>query len=271
MAKHVCELVRSKPDAVLGLATETFPQQTYHEIIQIARQEAVSFGRVRACMLNEYLGISDGNPSTSRNRTLDFTRDVDIKDENMVSLPNHWPSGPAPDVELAQECERFERMVLEAGGIDLQLLGIGPRGRIAFNEPTSSLASRTRVKTLTDSTRAVLAPDFAEVKFVGDDVSSLDYEVSDSTDNVPVHVVTQGIGTILDSRHAILIATGKDKSKVVAQAVEGPLTSFIPASALQLHPHATFVLDCEAANRLKMKDYYHQVRKGKRYFQLPLT
>ena len=271
VARHVCELVRSNPAAVLGLATEAIPQPTYAEMIRVARQEAISFGAVRAFMLHEYLGISDDDLGTSRNRIRYLTDGVGIKSENVFVLPNQLSSGPEPDVELAEECERFEKAIVEVGGIDLQLLGLGPRGRIAFNEPLSSLASRTRVKTLTEWTREVVAERFLDVEISGNDPDSLAYSVSGGTDNVPDHVVTQGVGTILDSRHAILIATGTEQAKIVAQAIEGPLSSFIPASALQLHPHATVVLDDEAARELEMKEYYNQVRQKKRYIQLPVT
>lgn len=132
-------------------------------------------------------------------------------------------------------------MISDAGGIDLQLLEIGGDGHIGFNEPASSLGSRTRLKTLTDETRTDNARFF-----------------DDKIDGVPRHVLTQGIGTILEARHLILIATGPNKAKPIALAVEGPLTAMVPASALQLHPHATIVIDESAAQELLHGDYYRQ-------------
>lgn len=149
--------------------------------------------------------------------------------------------------------------------------GISAHGHIAFNEPTSSLASRTRVKTLTGFSRRANAGHFADIELRGNDEGSLRAVVSAKPENVPIHVVTQGIGTILESHHAILIATGVEKAATVAQAVEGPLTSFIPASALQMHRHATFVLDEDAASELKMLDYYRQIQINKRYIQPSIT
>jgi glucosamine-6-phosphate deaminase len=147
------------------------------------------------------------------------------------------PDGTAADVTAA--CADYERALAAAGGVDLQLLGIGTDGHIGFNEPCSSLASRTRIKTLTEQTRADNA------RFFGGDV-----------EQVPQHVITQGIGTILDARHLVLLATGAGKAEAVAAAVEGPLAAVCPASALQLHPHATVVVDEAAASGLKLADYF---------------
>lgn len=158
------------------------------------------------------------------------------------------PDGTAGDVRAA--CEAYDRALAEAGGVDLQLLGIGTDGHIGFNEPCSSLASRTRVKALTERTRADNA------RFFGGDV-----------DRVPRHAVTQGVGTILEARHLVLLATGERKAEAVARAVEGPVAARVPASALQLHPHATVVVDEAAATRLELADYFRHAHAHKPSWQ----
>jgi glucosamine-6-phosphate deaminase len=271
VATHICELVRSKPSAVLGLATGKSPVRTYYEIIRKAGSGGVNFATVRVFMLDEYLGIRSDHPSRFFNVLSEFTKDVGITEDNVFKLPNSWPAGDDPDRELHRQCQEYEDVIKNNGGIDLQLLGISQHGHIGFNEPMSSLSSRTRVKTLTEHTRKANADSFAEVAIVGENLDWPRFEVTDGFDKVPMHVVTQGVGTILESRHAILIATGDAKAAIVAKAVEGPLTSFVPASALQMHPHATVVLDEAAARDLMMVDYYREVQQNKRYIQHPIT
>ena len=271
VARHVCQLVHSKPSVVVGLATGKSPVRTYYEIIRMASQESISFASVHVFMLDEYLGIQDDHPSRCRNVLREFTDDLGIEEGNIVALPNSWPAGNEPDSDLNRQCQEYEDSIRGKGGIDLQLLGIGQQGHIAFNEPMSSLASRTRVKTLTENTRRANAESFGAIKISGDDLASLGVTLSGGFDSVPTHVVTQGVGTILDSRHVILIATGEAKAAVVAKAVEGPLTSFLPASALQMHPHATVVVDEAAATDLVMADYYREVQHAKKYIQRPIT
>jgi glucosamine-6-phosphate deaminase len=159
-------------------------------------------------------------------------------DRRRVHLP------PTEGDDLAGLCEKYERDIRAAGGIDLQLLGIGRDGHLGFNEPTSSLASRTRIKTLTGLTREANRSGFG-----GDDV--------------PLHVVTMGIGTILEARHCLLVADGSAKADAVARMVEGPLTALVPASALQLHPHVTVIVDELAAAGLSLRDYYREVQRNK--------
>ena len=161
----------------------------------------------------------------------EFTGLVDITDDHVQS-PDGFSS------EIATAGERYDEAIAAAGGVDLQLLGIGTDGHIAFNEPGSSLASRTRLKTLTEQTREDNARFF------------------DSVDDVPYHVLTQGLGTILEARHLVLVATGANKAEAVAAMVEGPVSAFWPGSVLQLHPHATVLLDDAAASGLKLADYY---------------
>lgn len=157
------------------------------------------------------------------------------------------PDGTAEDI--VEACAAYERTLAAAGGVDLQLLGIGTDGHIGFNEPCSSLASRTRIKTLTEQTRKDNARFF------------------DRPEAVPHHVITQGIGTILEARHLVLLATGEAKAEAVALAVEGPLAAVVPASALQLHPHATVVVDEAAASKLKLADYFRATYAAKPSWQ----
>ena len=159
----------------------------------------------------------------------------------------HGPDGLAADIPAA--CEDYERAIAHAGGIDLQLLGIGTDGHVAFNEPGSSLCSRTRVKTLTAQTRQDNARFFA------------------SSEEVPHHVLTQGLGTISQARHLVLVATSEAKAEAVHAMVEGPVSAWCPASVLQLHRHVTVVLDEAAASRLKLADYYRETYVAKPAWQ----
>jgi glucosamine-6-phosphate deaminase len=225
-------MIVAKPDAVLGLATGSSPLGVYHELIRRCRASKLSFKGTTAFLLDEYIGLPSGHPASYRVFIEQyFTGLVDI-DPSRVNVPD----GAADDIAAA--CEEYERLIRGAGGVDLQLLGIGADGHVGFNEPTSSLASRTRVKTLTAQTRSDNARFF------------------DHPDEVPHHVVTQGIGTILDARHLLLIAVGAGKADAIARAVEGPLTSMCPASAIQLHPYVTVVVDEAAASQLTLADYY---------------
>jgi glucosamine-6-phosphate deaminase len=224
---------------VLGLATGSSPLGVYAELVQRHRAGAISFRDVRAFLLDEYIGLPVGHPESYR-AFIDrhFSALVDIASDHV-----HVPDGAAADVPAA--CRAYEEAMRAAGGVDLQLLGVGTDGHLGFNEPISSLASRTRVKTLTEQTRRDNARFFGHL------------------DDVPHHVVTQGIGTILDARHVVLIATGADKSEPIARAVEGPLSAMCPASALQLHPHATVVIDEAAADGLTLTDYYRDTFANK--------
>ena len=215
-------LVRSRPSAVLGLATGSSPVATYAELVARHRAGAgPSYDEVRAFLLDEYVGLPPGHPQSYR-----ATIARELTDD--LGLPADRVHGPDPtDVPTAGAA--YEAQLAEAGGVDLQVLGIGSDGHLAFNEPGSSLSSTTRIKTLTEQTRRDNA------RFFG------------SLDEVPHHVLTQGLGTILRARHLLLIATGAGKAEAIAAAVEGPLTASCPASVLQLHPHVTVLLDPEAA------------------------
>ena len=167
-----------------------------------------------------------------------FFKHVNIPPQNI-----NIPSGTTSN--YPSFCDWYEQRIAECGGIDVQILGIGSDGHIAFNEPTSSLSSRTRLKTLARQTIEDNARFF------------------DKVEDVPIYAITMGVGTILESRQAILVANGKGKADAVAQAIEGPVTSMITASALQLHPHAKFFLDADAASNLKMRDYYDWIQAKK--------
>jgi len=230
-ARLIVRLIQEKPSAVLGLATGGTMELLYRELVA----KKLDWSKLTLFNLDEYIGISPMHPQSYHS----FMWEKLFSQVN-VSIKNvHIPDGLAKDVPLA--CAHYEQKISAAGGIDLQLLGIGTDGHIGFNEPTSSLASRTRIKTLTPQTRKDNARFF------------------DSTEEVPFHVITMGIGTILESRHCALLAFGKNKARAIAEAVEGPVTSMNPASALQLHRKVTVFLDEDAAAELKMRDYYRWV------------
>ena len=230
----VAALVSRKPGAVLGLATGTSPLAAYRDLADRHAAGALSLAGVRAFLLDEYVGLPAGHPQSYRSF---IAREL----EAHVDFAPGAIAGPDVHADdLLAACDAYEAAIRDAGGVDLQLLGIGTDGHIGFNEPASSLASRTRIKTLTDQTRRDNARFFA------------------SLDEVPRHVVTQGVGTILEARHLVLLAFGRTKANAVAEAVEGPVTAMVPASALQLHPHATVLIDAAAASRLRLADYYRE-------------
>jgi glucosamine-6-phosphate deaminase len=232
----VSRLVAEKPDAVLGLATGASVKRVYAEL------QALDFSRVTAFVLDEYVGLSPSHPASFHSFMEEhFLTRVNV-DRRRVHLP------PTEGDDLAGLCEEFERKIRAAGGVDLQLLGIGRDGHLGFNEPTSSLASRTRIKTLTGLTREANRSGFGD-------------------DDVPLHVVTMGIGTILEARHCLLVADGSAKADAVARMVEGPLTAMVPASALQMHPHTTVIVDEAAAAGLRLRDYYREVQRNKPQWQ----
>lgn len=243
VADTIATLLTTKPDALLGVATGSTPLPVYQALAAKVRAAALDTSRARVCQLDEYVGLPTGHPESYRSVVL---REV-VEPLGLTEASFIGPDGSAPDIPAA--CAAYDRALAQAGGVDLQLLGIGTDGHIGFNEPCSSLSSRTRIKTLTPRTRADNARFF------------------DHPDDVPHHVVTQGIGTILDARHLILLATGESKAEAAALAIEGPLTALVPASALQLHPHATVVLDPAAASRLKLADYFRATYASKPAWQ----
>ena len=233
-------LLAHKPEAVLGLATGSSPLSIYDELAARCATGRVSFEKAKGFTLDEYVGLPADHPERYRNV-------IDTAFASRVDFPPGAVAGPdglAADVPAA--CAAYEEAIRAAGGIDLQILGIGTDGHIGFNEPGSSLASRTRIKTLTHQTR------MDNARFFGGDL-----------DAVPTHCLTQGLGTIMESRHVVLVATGRNKAEAVHQLVEGPVSAMWPATVLQHHPHVTVLLDDAAARRLQLADYYRETYRSK--------
>jgi len=231
-AKIVANEVRNNPRTVLGLATGKSPQALYQELIRLHREDGLDFAGVTTFNLDEYVGLPKEHPqSFHRQIHNSFLDHINIKSENV-----HIPNGSATDFE--KNCKEYERAIHDAGGIDLQILGIGRTGHIAFNEPISSLVSRTRLKTLSTET-------------IQDNQSK--------SDEIPTVAITMGIGTILEARQMLLLASGSVKAEAIAKAIEGPLTASVSASALQLHPDVRVLLDEDAAATLAHRDYYDRV------------
>ncbi|ULE33365.1 glucosamine-6-phosphate deaminase [Mycobacterium sp. IDR2000157661] len=243
-ADAVTVLLDRNPAAVLGLATGSSPMPVYDELV--ARHDAgrISFCRARGFTLDEYVGLPAGHPQRYRH-VIDevFVSRVDFADDAVQG-----PDGSAADIPAA--CVAFEAAIRRAGGVDLQLLGIGTDGHIAFNEPGSSLGSRTRIKTLTRQTR------LDNSRFFGGDVGA-----------VPTHCLTQGLATIMEARHLVLVATGRQKAEAVHYLVEGAVSAMWPATVLQHHPHVTVLLDEPAAGRLQLVAYYRETYHGKPAWQ----
>ncbi|MCF6506828.1 glucosamine-6-phosphate deaminase [Blastococcus sp. MG754426] len=231
-ARRIAEAVRRRPDAVVGLATGSSPLGLYAELARQVAAGWLDVSGIRGFGLDEYVGLPPGHPQSYAS----VLRRTVVQPLGLDPARVHVPDGGAADLDAA--AAGFERRIEAAGGIDVQILGIGANGHIGFNEPTSSLSSRTRVKTLAPRTRADNA------RFFG------------SPEDVPVHCLTQGLGTILEARELVLVAQGRAKADAVAAAVEGPLSSMCPASVLQLHPRAGVYLDEAAAARLRLADYY---------------
>lgn len=236
-ADAVAKLVRRSPDAVLGLATGSTPLSTYAALAL----RRLDLRTVRGFALDEYVGLEAGHPESYRAViTREVVEPLNL-DPTLVQVPGTGP------IETAGA--DYEHALRQAGGVDLQLLGIGTDGHIGFNEPGSSFASLTRVKTLTEQTRRDNARFFTSI------------------DEVPVHCITQGLGTILRARHLVLLAFGAGKALAVAAAVEGPVSSSVPGSAIQLHPHVTVLVDEAAASGLAHADYYRYAWANKPSWQ----
>lgn len=239
-ADAVERLLRARPTAVLGLATGSSPLAVYDELVRRHAEQGLSFAHARAFMLDEYVGLAADHPERYRN----------VIDKEIASRVDFAPGAVQGPDGLAQDvtgaCADYERAIADAGGVDLQILGIGTDGHVAFNEPGSSLASRTRIKTLTRQTREDNA------RFFGGDV-----------DQVPTHCLTQGLATIMAARHLVLLATGRGKAEAVHQLAEGPVSAMWPATVLQHHPHVTVLVDDAAASRLQLADYYRETYAAK--------
>jgi glucosamine-6-phosphate deaminase len=242
----IAECVKSKPDCVLGLATGSTPIMTYKELAKM-HQQGLDFSKVTTFNLDEYLGVGidlekpyELDQSYARFMHEELFKHINIRKEN-----THVPDGLSKDPE--KFCQWYEDEIKKAGGIDIQLLGIGGDGHWAFNEPGSSLTSRTRVEPLNKQT-------------IDDNYESFYKKAKIEKEHMPYFAITMGIGTILESRHALMIVNGKKKAKVIARALEGPITSQITASAIQLHSgKVTVVLDSDAASELKNIEHYRHV------------
>ncbi|MEP7159705.1 MAG: glucosamine-6-phosphate deaminase [Dermatophilaceae bacterium] len=244
-AEAIERLLNAKADAVLGLATGSSPLAVYDELVRRYHAGRMSFSRARAFLLDEYVGLPSEHSERYRNVIeRDFVDRVDFAADAV-----HAPDGNAED--LAGACAAYESAIEMAGGVDLQLLGIGTDGHIAFNEPGSSLAGRTRIKTLTAQTR------LDNARFFGGDA-----------DAVPLHCLTQGLGTIMAAKHLVLLATGVGKAEAIHHLVEGAVSAMWPATAVQHHPHASVLIDDAAASRLRLADYYRQVWAAKPVWQV---
>src|SRR5690242_5073002 len=231
-ARIVAEVLNTKPSAVLGMATGSTPLGLYQELVRLHKQEQLDFSRVTTFNLDEYVGLPMNHPQSYHYFMHEhFFRHVNIQPQNI-----NIPSGTTSNYHAF--CQWYEARIAECGGIDLQILGIGSDGHIAFNEPTSSLSSRTRLKTLSKQTIDDNARFFQK------------------REDVPVYAITMGVGTILEARKLLLVASGKSKAKAIAQMIEGPVTSMVTASAIQLHKDAVVIIDDPAAKDLTMREYY---------------
>jgi glucosamine-6-phosphate deaminase len=234
-ARVIADSIRRKPKLVLGLATGRTMENLYARLVEEHTENGLDFSLCETFNLDEYVGLPPENPNSYRyymNKHLFSKINIDIRN-------THLPDGMAED--LVEAAERYEQLIIDAGGIDLQLLGIGRSGHIGFNEPLSALQSRTREKALTPVTIAQNSPLF------------------DPPESMPKQAMTMGVGTILDAKRIIMLVTGEEKADILAKAVEGPVTSMISASALQLHPKCTVIVDEAAASKLVEKEYYRWI------------
>ncbi len=235
VARIIAREIRAKPDLVLGLATGQTMEAVYRLLVKLHRDEALDFSHCRTFNLDEYVGLAPEDPYSYRF----YMNERLFRQVNLDLRHTRLPDGRAAD--LSAECAAYERAIADAGGIDLQLLGLGKAGHIGFNEPLSALRSRTRVKALTPTTIEQNATFFG------------------GPEKMPRRAITMGVGTILECRRCLLLATGFDKAPIVAKAVEGPITSMISATAMQLHPRCTVVVDEAAGSLLKETEYYRWV------------
>lgn len=236
-AQIVADKIRKKPDIVLGLATGNTPLGMYQELIRMYKEEGLNFSKVVTFNLDEYWGLPPSHPQSYHY----FMWNNLFSHVNINSERVHIPSGTVKNAEAY--CCWYENKIKEAGGIDLQILGIGRDGHIGFNEPGSSLGSRTRIKTLTPETVKDNARFFK------------------NKDEVPKFAITMGVGTIMEAKECLLLASGKNKAEAVQKCIEGPVCAECTSSILQLHPEVIIILDEEAFQNLKRKEYYKYVEK----------
>jgi glucosamine-6-phosphate deaminase len=235
VARIIAKELRANPNLVLGLATGRTMEAVYARLVRMGREEKLDFSLCRTFNLDEYVGLPRSDRHSYRhymNHHLFMQVNIDLRN-------THLPDGMAADLDA--ECARYEKQIARCGGIDLQLLGIGKAGHLGFNEPLSALRSRTRVKALSPVTRAQNSPLF------------------EKPEQMPHRAITMGVGTILEARRCLLLATGAEKADIVAQGVEGPITAMISATTLQLHPRCTVIVDEPAASQLQGVDYYRWI------------
>lgn len=243
-AKIVADRIRKKPNLVLGLATGSTPIGLYKELIRMHKEEGLDFSKVVTFNLDEYIGLPPEHDQSYHY----FMWENLFKHININPANVHIPQGMFGDVKITPYetdpkieayCQWYEDQIKKYGGIDLQILGIGANGHIAFNEPGSSLGSRTRIKTLTEKTRQDNSRFFKSI------------------DEVPKYAITMGIGTIMEAKEVILLANGENKADAVKAAVEGPITAMCPASMLQMHRKAIIIVDKKAASKLSAEFIYY--------------
>jgi glucosamine-6-phosphate deaminase len=235
VARLIAHELRANPHLVLGLATGRTMESVYAHLVRMHREQALDFSLCSTFNLDEYVGL----PASDRHSYRHYMNHHLFLQVNIDLRNTHLPVGTASDLDA--ECARYEALVRRFGGIDLQLLGIGRAGHLGFNEPLSALRSRTRVKALSPVTLEQNAPLF------------------ENPSTMPRRALTMGVGTILESRRCLLLATGEEKASIIARAVEGPITAMISATALQLHPRCTVVVDTKAASKLEGADYYRWI------------
>ena len=217
---------------VLGLPTGSSPEGMYAELVKAYKEGRVSFKNVITFNMDEYVGLPENHPQSYHSfMAKHLFNHIDCPKENI-----HILNGNAEDLQA--ECQHYEDMIREAGGIDLFLGGIGPDGHIAFNEPGSSLRSRTRIKTLTSDTR------IANSRFFDND-----------PEKVPAHALTVGVGTVMDAKEVLILVNGHNKAEALHAAVEGGITQKWTISALQMHEHGTIVCDESATDKLTVETY----------------
>lgn len=236
-AKAAAKVLNTKPNAVLGLSTGNTHRGLYQELVKMHKDGLLDFSQVTTFNLDEYVGLGRDHPQSNRY----FMHEHLFKFVNIPPQNTYFPLGTTDNYEAY--CRWYEQRIKECGGIDLQILGIGTEGQIGANEAGSSMGSRTRIKTLSKRRLSEFAVQF------------------DPDEELPSFAITMGVGTILDAKRIIVIAHGEAKADAVAAAVEGPITSMVTASALQLHRDAVVFLDRHAASKLRLADYYLWVQE----------
>lgn len=243
-AEIVKKIVTAKQNAILGLATGQTPLLLYRELVRMHRKEGLDFSGCTTFNLDEYVGLDKDHPASYNS----YMRNNLFKHLNIPDDQINIPDGMSDDIPSV--CINYEKKIAKLGGIDLQILGIGADGHIAFNEPISSLKSRTRIKTLMKQTKRDNA------QFFNGDI-----------DQVPNHVITMGVATIMDSQICLMLAFGEEKAKAIAATIEGPISAMVPASALQMHQNTIVIIDEAAASKLNKTQYYRYVYENKPQWQ----